>query len=92
MAAAVDAVVQAKTASFHQATRMGAWLDPATASRVPPLCPAAIAATKAYCEYLWTRYGRFPAYLAPFRTVVGYQACHLDAEFYDKFYRSEARS
>jgi hypothetical protein len=51
---------------------------------------AAIAATTAYCEYLWNRYGRFPVYLTPYRTVLGFQACHLDAEFYDRFYRPDA--
>jgi hypothetical protein len=28
--------------------------------------------------------------MPPYRTVLGFQACHLDAEFYDKFYRPEA--
>ena len=39
---------------------------------------------------LFDRYGRFPVYLTPYRTVLGFQACHLDAEFYDRFYRPEA--
>ena len=38
------------------------------------------------------KYGRFPAYSPPFRTVLGYQAGHVDIEFYDKFYREEALS
>jgi hypothetical protein len=46
----------------------------------------AIAATIAYCEYVWNRYGRFPALMPPFRTVLGFQAGHLDLDFYDKFY------
>jgi hypothetical protein len=58
--------------------------------QVPATSEAAIAATTAFCEYLWTRYGRFPVYMPPYRTVLGFQACHLDAEFYDKFYRPEA--
>jgi hypothetical protein len=37
-------------------------------------------------------YGRFPAYAAPFRTVLGYQATHVDEDFYDLFYRPEALS
>jgi len=57
---------------------------------IPALSEAAIAATIAYCEYLYGRYGRFPVYLTPYRTVLGFQACHLDAEFYDRFYRPEA--
>ena len=37
-------------------------------------------------------HGRFPAYMPPFRTVLGFQACHLDSEFYERFYRAEALS
>ena len=59
-------------------------------AQVPPISEAAIAATTAYCEYVWNRYGRFPVYMPPYRTVLGFQASHLDAEFYDKFYRPEA--
>ncbi len=43
-------------------------------------------------EYLWSRYGRFPVYTPPYRTVLGFQACHLDVNFYDKFYQSGALS
>lgn len=49
---------------------------------------AAVEATTAYCEYIYNRCGRFPAYMPPFRTVLGFQACHLDNEFYDRFYRA----
>ena len=90
MAEAVKAVVAAKTLSFQQASAASAWSDPAIPKQVPGLSDAAVAATIAYCEYIWKRYGRFPAYLAPFRTVVGYQACHLDVEFYERFYHPEA--
>jgi hypothetical protein len=58
--------------------------------QIQPVSEAAIAATTAYCEYLFNRYGRFPVYMPPYRTVLGFQACHLDAEFYDRFYRPEA--
>jgi hypothetical protein len=49
-----------------------------------------VEATVAYCEYIYDHYGRFPAYLAPFRTVTGCQVTHVDTDFYDKFYRPEA--
>jgi len=58
--------------------------------RVPPISETVIAAVCAYCEYLWQRYGRFPVYMPPYKTVLAFQACHLDAEFYDRFYRPEA--
>lgn len=88
MKEAVRAVVQAKTAAFENAGRQSAWSDSAGVARqIPPVSEAAIAATTAYCEYVWSRYGRFPAHLAPFGTVVGFQVCHADAEFYEKHYR-----
>ena len=91
MAAAVRAVVEAKATAFEQAGRDGLWTrGQPSATPATPVSEAAVAATTAYCEYLWGRYGRFPSYLAPFHTVVGYQACHLDIEFYDRFYRPEA--
>jgi hypothetical protein len=42
-----------------------------------------------YCDYLYRRYGRFPPGSGPFRTVLAYQAHHLDPDFYEIFYRSE---
>jgi hypothetical protein len=90
MAAAVRAVVAAKTDAVCLAGKT-AWANAgAVSGDFPPISEQAIAATIAYCEYIWSRYGRFPAYLAPFRTVVAFQACHLDVEFYDKFYAPEA--
>ena len=52
----------------------------------------AIQATTAYCDYVHRRYGRFPAYTAPFRTVIGFQVCRVDLDFYERFYRPEATS
>lgn len=70
-----------------------AWRDPAGATRQIPRVPdQAIEATIAYCEYIYQRYGRFPAYTSPFRTVLGYQATHVDVDFYDRFYRPDALS
>lgn len=65
----------------------GAWKEPEkTRSGIKPVSPIAIEATIAYCEYVFQTYGRFPAYHAPFRTVMAYQASYLDPEFYDIFY------
>ena len=94
MSAAVRAVVEIKLGAKgvlrgHPAGT--GWSNENEVTRqIPPLSEAAIAATCAYCEYLYQRYGRFPVYLTPYRTVLGFQACHLDAEFYDRFYRPEA--
>jgi hypothetical protein len=98
MAAAVRALVDLKFgprgvfrggASVAAAT--GGWREPQAAT---PMIPApseeAIAATTAYCTYIYERYGRFPAYSPPFRTVLGYQATHVDVDFYDRFYGAHA--
>jgi len=94
MADAVRAVVEIKFGAqgvFRGGANESAWADHAGMSaQVPPISESAIAVTTAVCEYLWSRYGRFPVYMPPYRTVLGFQAGHLDAEFYDKFYRPEA--
>jgi hypothetical protein len=94
MADAVRAVVDLKFGAqgiFRGGSQSSAWAKHGeVTAQVPPISEAAIAATTAYCEYVWNRYGRFPVYMPPYRTVLGFQACHLDAEFYDKFYRPEA--
>ncbi|MCB9099036.1 MAG: hypothetical protein H6632_05820 [Anaerolineales bacterium] len=96
MAAAVRAVADRKfgpTGIFTGGAHLSAWRDPAAVSAAAsPTSPAAIAATTAYCDYVFKRYGRFPAYPPPLRTVLGFQANHVDAEFYDRFYRPEALS
>jgi len=94
MKEAVRAVADAKfgtTGIFRNLTSQSAWKDHrGVVQQAPATSEAAIAATTAYCTYLYQRYGRFPVYMPPYRTVLGFQACHLDAEFYDKFYRPEA--
>ncbi len=93
MADAVQAVVEIKFGAkgVFRSTASSAWVNHSEVTRqVPPVSEAAIAATTAYCEYVSERYGRFPAYKPPYSTVLGFQACHLDAEFYDRFYRKDA--
>ena len=96
MTDAVRAVVDAKFGAqgiFRGGQNESAWKDHAGMSaQVPAISEAAIAATTAVCEYLWKRYGRFPVHMPPYKTVLGFQAAHLDVEFYDKFYRPEALS
>ena len=96
MADAVRAVVEIKFGTsgiFREEGRGNAWTDHRkTTGMVEPPSEATIAAVIAHCEYLWKRYGRFPVHMPPYRTVLGFQACHVDAEFYDKFYKPEAVS
>ena len=94
MAEAVRAVADAKfgpNGVFRGNPAGSAWAhEKDVTKQIAPVSEQAIAAATAYCEYLHQRYGRFPVYLTPYRTVLGFQACHLDAEFYDRFYRPEA--
>lgn len=93
MRAAVRAVVETKFGSrgvFRDLSRTHPWKGAHLGSSVDEVSPAAIEATIAYCEYVWERYGRFPATMPPYRTVLGFQAGHLDLEFYERFYKPEA--
>nr|AGC72805.1 hypothetical protein [uncultured bacterium A1Q1_fos_485] len=96
MTAAVEAFIAYKFGAqgvFRGGAVNSAWRDAQqVAQGIPAPSEQAIAATIAYCEYIYNRYGRFPAYSAPFRTVLGYQATHVDIDFYDKFYHPEALS
>jgi hypothetical protein len=94
MKEAVLAFLDSKFAPGKGAFRDGgdttAWLD---ANRVqagiPEYPKAAVEATIQYCEYVYGRYGRFPAACGPFRTVLAYQAHRLDPDFYKQFYHAE---
>ncbi len=96
MTAAVHALVDFKFGPrgvFRGGVMTSSWQDPAgAAARIPAPSEQAVAATAAYCEYIYKRYGRFPAYSPPFRTVMGYQAVHVDVEFYERFYKPDALS
>jgi hypothetical protein len=68
-----------------------AWQDGgAVQAGIPAPTAAAVEATIAYCEYVYERYGRFPALSGPLRTILGYQAHHLDLDFYRRFYHPAA--
>jgi hypothetical protein len=96
MEAAVRAVVDLKfgpSGVFRGGVGASAWRDPERiASAAQPPSEAAVDAAIAYCDYVHRRYGRFPAYPPPFRTILGYQTGHLDLDFYDRHYRPEALS
>ena len=76
------------TGTFRDGGKATAWQDGAAVqAEVPAYSEQAIAATIAYCKYVYNRYGRFPANSGPFRSVLAYQAHHLDLDFYDAFYK-----
>ena len=94
MADAVRAVAEIKFGAsgvFRSRNQGSAWTKHAdVVQQIPGFGEEAIAAATAHCEYLWQRYGRFPVYMPPYRTVLNFQASHLDAEFYDQFYQPAA--
>jgi hypothetical protein len=91
---AVRAFVETKfggKGNYRGGAKDSAWRDPEScAAKIPGPSAAALDATISYCDYVYKRYGRFPAYSAPFRTVIGFQVCHVDVDFYDLFYSSES--
>jgi len=77
--------------TFRDGGAVTAWQDGARIQAgIPHYSDKTIAATIAYCDYIYKRYGRFPATTAPFRTILAYQAHHLDVDFYTTFYKPEA--
>jgi hypothetical protein len=93
---AVRSFVQAKfgdDGSYRSGIQQSAWrVSASSTAKIPSPSASAVEATVAYCNYVFRRYGRFPAYTAPFRTVIGFQVCRLDVDFYDRFYEPEALS
>ena len=83
----VDRKYAQGTGAFRDGGDASCWQDGAgVQAGIPPYSDRAIAATIAYCDYVYERYGRFPANSGPFRTVLAHQAHHLDSDFYDRFY------
>jgi hypothetical protein len=97
MREAVEAFVAYKYAAGKGTMRDGGavtgWRDGAAVQAgIPPYSDRTVEAAIAYCEYIYRRYGRFPALCGPFRTILAYQAHRLDLGFYERFYREEALS
>jgi len=96
MEAAVRAFVETKfglAGTYRGRAEESGWRNAKNQSaEIPGPGSAAVDAVISYCDYVYRRYGRFPSYTAPFRTVIGFQVCRVDTDFYDKFYQAEALS
>jgi hypothetical protein len=89
----VDSKYAAGTGWMRDGGIATGWNDGAQVqSAIPKYPDATIEAAIAYAEYVYGRYGRFPAKSGPFRTVTNFQAHVLDPEFYDRFYKPDALS
>jgi hypothetical protein len=69
----------------YDAARPRPWIESSERS-ISPHNEKAVEAVIAFCEYVFATYGRFPAHEDAFKTLVAFQAHHVDAEFYDTFY------
>jgi hypothetical protein len=56
-------------------------------SKTPDWC---LEASKAFADYIWTTYGKFPATIDPMEMNIWFQAHHLETEFYDRYYQPGA--
>ena len=87
----IDYKYNAKQGTFRDGGEVTGWQDGrAIQAAIPPYSERAIAATIACCEYIYNRYGRFPATTGAFRTLLAYQSHQLDPDFYRRYYRPEA--
>ncbi len=78
------------TGTLRDGGAASGWRDGSTVQRgIPKYSDRTIAAVIAYCDYVYRRYGRFPAASGPFRSILAYQAHHLDMAFYERFYKPE---
>jgi hypothetical protein len=88
--ALVDMKYAAGRGTFRDGGAVTGWRDGAAIqSGMPPYSEKTIAATIAFCDYVYQRYGRFPSDNGPFRTILAHQAHRLDPDFYERFYRPE---
>ena len=94
MEAAVRAFVAHKVGPegiFRGGARHSAWREPGVvAAACPAPTEANVDAVIAYCEYVFQKYGRFPAHQPPMRTLLGFQVNHVDCDFYDRHYKPGA--
>jgi hypothetical protein len=56
-------------------------------NRTPDWC---LEASKAFADYIWNTYGRFPATIDPMEMNIWFQAQHLETDFYDQYYQPGA--
>ncbi|ALA56955.1 hypothetical protein [Nitrospira moscoviensis] len=86
-----DAVRSLMTSKFDEGgpySSSGArpWIDAVNREPIRRHSEQAVEATIAFCNYIMKEYGRFPAHADAFKTVIAFQAHHIDPAFYDRFY------
>ena len=66
------------------------WMGQEGGPGIVPHDQRAIDATISFCNYVYRTYGRFPAHVDAFKSVIAFQAHHVDVGFYDRFYPGES--
>jgi hypothetical protein len=66
------------------------WMGQEGGPGIVPHDQRAIDAAISFCNYVYRTYGRFPAHVDAFRSVIAFQAHHIDVGFYDRFYPGES--
>jgi hypothetical protein len=70
-----------------------AWKDHSKVVKaIPRYTEPQIEAAAEHAQYIYDRYGRFPAKFGPVVTLNAFQAHNLETSFYDEFYGEEQRS
>lgn len=86
-----EAVLALMTSKFGEGSPYSAagakpWADSVNTTPIRGHSQHAVDATIAFCTYMMQTYGRFPAHVDAFKTVIAFQAHHVDSAFYDRFY------
>lgn len=69
-----------------------AWREPDMTTKASKYSEEGVDCTKAYCNYVYETYGRFPAVLDAIQMPVAATVHHVELGFYDKYYPAEAVS
>ena len=67
-------------------------MNEAFTGAIPRPHPDTVECVKAYCQYVWDTYGRFPLTIDPMYQRLTTQAQHIDCGFYDEYYPPGAYS
>ena len=89
MDAAVEAVLF-RRAAIPQDRSLTGCRRPSTGGRALRFSDEGLACTKAVCNYIFETFGRFPGDTDAMHLMWVFQAHHIDTDYYDRFFGSEA--
>jgi hypothetical protein len=86
MGAAVDAFMEVKWSAFEPEVAKPYKASESVVNAIPRPHEDTVELVKAYCQYCYDTYGRFPVYIDPMYQRLTVQAQHVDPDFYAEFY------